>query len=59
VFPGLVHTKGPTVRAYAGYRQVASLLREELARRGHPPRDLLDVHDFVRATVGVASDRPE
>lgn len=41
----------PTGAAYARCLSAAKTLANMLATRGEVPRDLLDVHDFIRATV--------
>lgn len=42
---------GPSPDLYRRAQAMMIALRERLARAGHAPRDLLDVHDFVRVTL--------
>jgi hypothetical protein len=39
------------LRSYKNFRRVARTVRERLVELGHEPRDLLDVHDFIWATL--------
>lgn len=41
--------------AYRNYRRVAFAVRKRLQASGHEPRDLLDIHDFVWATLRNAA----
>lgn len=45
------YTRKPKVAAYRSYRRVAFGVRKRLQSKGHEPRDLLDVHDFVWTTL--------
>jgi hypothetical protein len=45
----------PTGSAYARFLAVAHQIANKLADRGQIPRDLMDVHDFIRFTLGPAS----
>ena len=49
--PISVYSRRPQPRAYESYRQLAHAVRHRLQAAGEEPRDLLDVHDFVWATL--------
>jgi hypothetical protein len=51
LMPAFKPPKSPTPMGYARYLQVARMVRDELIRHGHAPRDLLDVHDFIWTTL--------
>jgi hypothetical protein len=55
VMPAFKPPKSPTPMGYARYLQVARLVRDELTRQGHAPRDLLDVYDFIWTTLRPAA----
>jgi hypothetical protein len=40
---------------YQRYLEIARLVTEELEALGHPPRDLLDIHDFAWVTLRPAA----
>jgi hypothetical protein len=44
-----------TREAYMRFLTVARLVSNKLAEYGAPPRDLFDVYDFIRVTLGPAS----
>lgn len=55
VAPAALYTRKPRRRSYENYRAVALTVRERLEAAGHEPRDLLDVRDFVWATLRNAA----
>lgn len=55
VAPTSKYTRRPRVRAYRNFRRVAQGTRTRLEAAGHEPRDLLDVHDFIWATLRNSS----
>ncbi len=55
VAPTARYTKRARVGSYGNFRRVAVGVRERLNAMGHTPRDLLDVHDFVWATLRTAA----
>lgn len=55
IAPRARYSRNTRVRPYENYRQVALEVRRRLKEAGHEPRDLLDVHDFVWATLRNAA----
>lgn len=51
IAPTSKYTRRPRVRSYRNFRRVASGVRTRLEAAGHEPRDFVDVHDFVWATL--------
>ena len=49
--PSRLYSRRPKRTAYENYRQVAKATKERLEEEGYSPRDLLDVHDFIWATL--------
>lgn len=49
--PELAHTTKPNGILYERYRTMASVLRTRLEQAGMAPRDMIDVYDFVWATM--------
>ena len=49
------YTKRAQYRSYKNFRRVAFAVRKRLQAEGHEPRDLLDVYDFVWATLRNAA----
>lgn len=45
------YTRKPKVSSYKSFRRVAVGVKKRLEGAGHEPRDLLDVHDFIWATL--------
>lgn len=55
VAPTAQYSRRARVGSYRNFRRVATGVRERLNAAGHEPRDLLDVHDFVWATLRTAA----
>ncbi len=53
--PQLVLPKTPSAAAYARCLSMVRLVSTRLRESGEQPRDLLDVHDFIRATTRPAA----
>lgn len=51
IAPTARYSKKAKVRSYKNYRRMAVAVRKRLEQAGHEPRDLLDVHDFIWATL--------
>ncbi len=51
IAPAARYTRKPQVGSYRNYRRVAMGVKKRLIDAGHEPRDLLDVHDFIWATL--------
>lgn len=49
--PNLVIAKTPSGAIYVRILEMIQVLVEKLTEAGHPPRDLIDVYDFVWATL--------
>lgn len=49
--PSRLYSRKPKRTAYENYRRVARATKERLEDEGYSPRDLLDVHDFIWATL--------
>ncbi|MCZ7681830.1 MAG: hypothetical protein M5U28_24775 [Sandaracinaceae bacterium] len=49
--PSLAYDAAPSGALYAHLKSMAEAVRDRLAQAGHPPRDLLDVHDFMVWTL--------
>ena len=49
------YTRRPQRVGYKAYRRVARVVRTRLDAAGHPPRDFLDVHDFIWTTLRKAA----
>ena len=49
--PAISHTTKPNGVLYDRYRTMASVLRTRLEQAGMPPRDMIDVYEFVWATL--------
>jgi len=49
--PQLAYCKHPTPHLYEGYRALATSVQQKLTDAGLEPRDLLDVYDFMWATL--------
>lgn len=49
--PGLVIDKIPTGRVYARILEMMDALQERLGDAGAVPRDRIDLHDFIKATL--------
>lgn len=48
-------TKTPSSRSYGGFLEMAADLRDQLTAAGHPPRDYLDLYDFIWVTLRPSS----
>jgi hypothetical protein len=55
IAPTARYTKRATVGSYRNFRRIAVRVRDRLKASGHEPRDLLDVHDFVWATLRTSA----
>lgn len=55
IAPTARYSKRAKVAAYRNFRRVALGTRERLSAAGHEPRDLLDVYDFVWATLRTSA----
>jgi hypothetical protein len=51
IAPAAKYGRKPRVGSYRNYRRVAMGVKKRLIDAGHEPRDLLDVHDFIWATL--------
>lgn len=51
IAPSSKYTQRPTAGAYRNFQRVARVVLTRLEAAGHEPRDLMDVHDFVWATL--------
>ena len=51
IAPAAKYSRKPQVGAYRNFRRVAMGAKKRLIAAGHEPRDLLDVHDFIWATL--------
>lgn len=51
IAPTSRYSRRPRARAYRNFRRVARVVRTRLEGAGQEPRDLLDVHDFIWATL--------
>jgi hypothetical protein len=66
IAPTVSYDASPSAPSYERLRTVGEAVRSRLVRAGHAPRDLLDVHDFMRETlrarprsVSAVGDPPE
>lgn len=55
IAPTARYSKRARVGSYRNFRRVAVRVRERLKAAGQEPRDLLDVHDFVWATLRTSA----
>lgn len=55
IAPRSKYSRFARAKAYENYRRVAVAVRKRLQAAGHEPRDLLDVHDFIWATLRNAA----
>jgi len=55
IAPTARYSRKPKRRSYRNFRRVARAVRQRLNTAGHEPRDLLDVHDFIWATLRNAA----
>jgi len=55
IAPTARYSRRATAGSYKNFLRVATGTRKRLATAGHEPRDLLDVHDFVWATLRTAA----
>lgn len=55
--PRLEHSREPSAEAYLRYQAMAEAVRAKLVEEGLQPTDLLDVRDFVWATLRPAARR--
>lgn len=55
ISPRSRYSRRARVVPYENYRQVAFAVRKRLQAAGHEPRDLLDVYDFIWATLRSAA----
>lgn len=55
IAPRSKYSRFARAKAYENYRRVAVAVRKRLEGAGHEPRDLLDVHDFIWATLRNAA----
>lgn len=55
IAPTARYSRKPKRRSYRNFRRVARAVRKRLETAGHEPRDLLDVHDFIWATLRNAA----
>jgi hypothetical protein len=55
IAPRARYSRRARVAPYESYRHVATAVRKRLKAAGHEPRDLLDVYDFVWATLRNAA----
>jgi hypothetical protein len=53
--PRLEHTPRPDGETYVAYLSMAQAVRNHLAEAELPPKDLLDVHDFIYETLRPAA----
>jgi hypothetical protein len=51
IAPAARYARKPRASSYRNYRRVAMGVKKRLIDAGHEPRDLLDVHDFIWATL--------
>jgi hypothetical protein len=51
IAPNRVYTQRARRKPYRGFRKVARTVRQRLIEAGHAPKDMLDVHDFIHATL--------
>jgi hypothetical protein len=51
IAPNAKYTRGPRLPSYLNFLDVATTVREKLEAAGEKPRDMLDVYDFVWATL--------
>lgn len=51
IAPTSHYSRRPTARSYRNFRRVARVVSTRLEAAGLPPRDLLDVHDFIWTTL--------
>lgn len=55
IAPMARYSRRARTRSYKNYRRVAFAVMQRLQAAGHEPRDLLDIHDFVWATLRNAA----
>jgi hypothetical protein len=55
IAPRSKYSRFARMKSYENYRRVAVAVRKRLQAAGHEPRDLLDVHDFIWATLRNAA----
>lgn len=55
IAPMAKYSRKAQVRPYKNYRRVAFAVKQRLQAAGHEPRDLLDIHDFIWATLRNAA----
>lgn len=55
IAPVARYSRKARVRSYKNFRRVAFAVRQRLQAAGHEPRDLLDIHDFIWATLRNAA----
>jgi hypothetical protein len=55
IAPSGDYSRRARTRSYQSFRQVASAVRKRLQAEGLEPRDMLDVHDFIWATLRNAA----
>lgn len=51
IAPTGAYSRRPRVMSYRSYRRIALGAKTRLEAAGHAPKDLLDVHDFIWATL--------
>jgi hypothetical protein len=51
ISPMARYSKRATVRSYKNFRRVAQVVKKRLTKKGHEPRDFLDVYDFIWDTL--------
>lgn len=55
IAPTSSYSRRPRARSYRNFRRVARVVRTRLDAAGHPPRDLMDVHDFIWTTLRASA----
>lgn len=57
LMPRVQYKSAPEPGLYGNFLQMARELQQTLKRRGLKPRDLMDVHDFVKTTLRPGADK--
>lgn len=51
ISPMARYSKRASVRSYKNFRRVAQVVKKRLEKKGHKPRDFLDIYDFIWDTL--------
>jgi hypothetical protein len=51
ISPMARYSKRASVRSYKNFRRVAQVVKKRLEKKGHEPRDFLDIYDFIWDTL--------